>query len=433
MFTKFKRVTCLLAIGLCGVIGCAGENASNTAPPPVAQTLNPDVPQTPEAAVKAVLDGLKASKPIALWNAMTTIQQADFNRMIREFAAKVDPEVWTQTVENLKKFAQVAETKKDLILKSPLLANAKQFKPEDLKTGWDPGLNLLKTVLQSELVDLEKMKNFDGREFFAGTGATLLAQTRTLSHSFKNDPLKQIDELSATVTKQSDRTAKAIVNLGGPKKDSEEIPLVVEDGKWTSDRFTLVQYLINSRLDPLAGRFLPYCLIEWKDDYLADMKRVSKILDQLQAAKTPEAFQTAVSLQVLPFVLQKTVQLSQKPKKLSLLEIRSQSRPKETAMVLVKGDHFADEPGMLELITLFREQAAGGKGMSAGPFKVEETTVFLVSPVSDTDALAKKIHLGKVTKVNVRKNTVWIELPASTTTDKTTADANGANSKPAAP
>src|SRR5580704_14099980 len=433
MFTNIKRVTYLLSIGLCGIIGCAGENASSTATPPAAPALKPDVPQAPDAAVKAVLDGLKASKPIALWNAMTSAQQADFNRMIRDFAAKADPEVWSQTVANLKKLALVAETKKDFILKSPLLASAKQIKLEDLKAGWDPGLKLLKTLLQSELVDRKKMKDFDGGAFFGGTGATLLAQIRTLSHSLKNDPLKQIDEMSATVTKDSDRTATAIVSLGGPKKDSVEIPIGIQDGKWTSDRFMIVQYLLNSRVVPLTGRFLPYSLIEWKDDYLADMKRIGKILDQLQAAKTSDAFDKEVTMRVLPYVLQKSVQFSQKPKRMTMLEVRSLGRPKETAMIVVKGDHFGDEPGMLELIKLFRELAASGKGMSSGPEKIEDSTVFLVSPVSDTDALAKQIHLGTVTKVNVRKNTIWIELPASTMTDKTSADANGANSKSAAP
>ena len=64
-------------------------------------------------------------------------------------------------------------------------------------------------------------------------------------------------------------------------------------------------------------------------------------------------------------------------------------------MVLVNGDHFADEPGMLELLKVFREVAAEGHGMSAGPFIVQETTVFFVSPVSDTEALSKRIHVAK--------------------------------------
>ncbi len=431
MYTQIKLATCCLMIGFCGVMGCADGNAvSNTAAPPK-PVFKPGVPQTAEAAVKTVLDGLKASKPIVVWDAMTTNQQDALNHSVRQFAENADPEVWASTVDNVKKFVKLAETKKDLILKSPMLKNLKQVKPEELKASWDPALKLVKTILNSELVDLEKLKKFDGQEFFAGTGVTLMAQSRELFHAMKNDPLKDLDQLSATVTMTSDTSAKAVVSVGGAGKDSMEIPLTVEDGKWTSERFGLLQYLISNRLDPINQRFLPYHLIEWKGDYLADMKRVGRILDQLQAAKTAEDFQSVVSLQVLPFVLQKTVQLNQKPKPMSTLETRSQGRPKATALIIIKGDHFADEPGMQELIKLCRETAAAGKGMSSGPFKVEDVMTFFVSPVTDTEGFAKNIHNGKVAKVDVRKNTISVDLPTSAASDKTTADAQAAGSKPA--
>lgn len=432
MFGQVKQAACLLSIGLLGIIGCSNASTANTpAAAPPAPVLNAGVPQTPEAAVNAVLDGLKASKPIVVWDAMSSGHQKSLNQMVREFASEVDPEIWTSTVSNLKKFARLAETKKDFILKSPLLAGASQLKPDELKACWESGLNLLKTVLQSELVDQEKMRNFDGREFLAGTGATLFADARALSHTLKNDPLKQIDNLTATVTKTSDQTATAEVNLGGPKNRTVEIPLFIDEGKWTSNHFTLLQYVLNDRLAPLKDRFHPYRVIDWKDGYLADMKRIDKLLDHLQAAKTFDDFQTVVSIQVLPYVLQKTVQLKQKPKQGSVLEDQSHNRPKATAMVLVKGDHFADEPGMLAMIKLFRETAAESKGTFSGPFKVENTTIFFVSPVSDTKGLADKIHEGKITGVDVRKNKIFIELPTSPTTDKSTADADGA-SKPSA-
>jgi hypothetical protein len=429
MFTQIKLTACCLMIGLCGVVGCADGNISNTAGPPKL-VLKPDVAQTPEAAIKALVDGLKASKPIVIWDAMTTNQQDAFNHMIRQFADNVDPEVWASTLDNVKKFVQLAETKKNLILKMPLLKSQKQIKPEDLKAGWDPVLKLVKTILKSELVDLEKLKRFDGREFFDGTGATLLAQAREVSHALKQDPLKVIDQLSATVTKTSDESAMAVLSLG-PGKETLDVPLKVEDGKWTSERIVFVQYLISSRLDPLGARFLPYRLVDWKGEYLADMKRIGKILDQLQTANTPEDFQAVVTLQVLPFVLQKTVQFTKKTKPLTTLEAKSLARPKATALIVIKGDHFADEPGMQELIKLARETAAEGKGMSAGPFKVDEVMIFFVSPVMDTEAFAKKIHNGTVKKVDVRKNTISLELPTTASSDKTTADAQGAASKPA--
>jgi hypothetical protein len=431
MYRQIKLATCCVMLGFCGVVGCADGNAvSNTAAPPK-PVFKPGVPQTAEAAVKTVLDGLKASKPIVVWDAMTTNQQAAFNHSVRQFADNADPEVWASTLDNVKKFVKLAETKKDLLLKSPMLKNLKQVKPEELKASWDPAIKLMETILSSELVDLEKLKKFDGQEFLAGTGATLMAQTREVFHAMKKDPLKDLDQLSATVTVNSDTSAKAAVSVGGAGKDPIEIPLTVEDGKWTSERFGLLQYLISNRLDPINQRFLPYHLIEWKRDYLADMKRVGKILDQLQTAKSADDFDTVVTMQVLPFVLQKTVQFSQKPKRLSTLETRSQGRPKATALIVIKGDHFADEPGMQELIKLCRETAATGKGMSSGPFKVDDVMIIFVSPVTDTEGFAKNIHTGKVGKVDVRKNTISVDLPTSAASDKATADAQAAGSKPA--
>ncbi len=269
------------------------------------------------------------------------------------------------------------------------------------------------------------MKNFDGRAFLEGTGAQFMAQARAYSHSLKNDPLKQIDEWTATVTKGPDNTATARIETANSKEEVIELPLSVQDGKWTSSHFVLVQFLLGQRLAPLIKRMGPYAQVEWRDQYLSDMRRLEKVLDQLQAAKTADEFQTVVSLQVLPFVLQKTVEMNQKTKPISQLEFRSQGRAKATALVIIKGDHFADEPGMLELAKLFRKLASDAKGTTAGPFAVEDWTIFFVNPITDTDALAKMIHVGKTTKVDVKRNKISLELPAAPASDKATADAGG--------
>jgi hypothetical protein len=434
MFTQSRAATSLFVAGILGITGCSQGNAVNTAapPPPPAVVLKPGVPQTPEAAVKAVLDGLKASKPVVVWDAMTSSQQASFNRFVRDLASAPEPEVWSRTVTNLKKLVVLAQTKKEFLLKSPLIKSIKQLKPEELKASWDPGVKLLQTAMNSELVDQEKMKNFDGRAFLEGTGAQFMAQARAFSHSLKNDPLKQIDEWTATVTKGPDNTATARIETANSKEELIELPLSVQDGKWTSAHFGLVQFLLGQRLAPLIKRMGPYAQVEWRDQYLSDMRRLEKVLDQLQATKTADEFQTVVSLQVLPFVLQKTVELNQKTKPLSQLELRSQGRAKATALVVIKGDHFADEPGMLELAKLFRKLASDAKGTTAGPFAVGDSTIFFVNPITDTDALAKMIHVGKTTKVDVKRNKISLELPDAPASDKATADAGG-TPKPSTP
>jgi hypothetical protein len=427
MLNQIRPAALYLSIGVFGIVGCTEGNAVNTAATqPPTQIFNPGVPPTPETAVKAVLDGLKASKPVVVWDAMPVSRQGAFNQMVRDLASTADPEIWKRTVVNLKKVAQLADTKKDFILQSPLVRSVKGIKLEDVKACWAPGLKLFKMILESELVDQEKMKNFDGRAFLEGTGAKLFAQARELSRSLKDDPLKQIDGWNASVQTLPDHTSTAVVDLGGPKKKTMEIPLVVQEGKWTTDRFTLVSFLVADRMNRLITSFRPYYVIEWKDKYLADMRRIERALDQLQAAKTSDDFQAVVSLQVLPYVVQKTLQFSKKAKPVPRLEAQSQSRPMGTAMVLVKGDHFADEPGMLELVKVLRAVAAEGKGALAGPSVVQEMTVFFVNPVTDTDALSKKIHVGKITKIDVRRNKIVLELPVSPPDDKATANADGA-------
>jgi hypothetical protein len=431
MFSQIKQAVCLLSIGVVGILGCSQGNAAKTADPPPQVLLNSDVPQTPEAAVKAVQDGLKASKPVVVWDAMTGTNQAAYNKMVRDIAEQIDPEIWNRTVANLNKLVRLAETKKDFILASPLLQSSKQIDLKDVKANWSPGLNLLKTILQSELVDQEKMKNFDGRAFLEGTGAKLYAQARELTKSMKNDPLKQIDEWKARVVTSSDRSANLTLESPDPKRKPIEIPLIVLEGKWTTDRFQFLPYLVGSRLNPIMNRFRPYELVEWKDEYLADMQRIEKILDQLQAAKTSDDFQGLVSLRVLPYVLQKTVQLNQKPKPWSRLEAASQARPKATVMVIIKGEHFGDEPAMLDLLKVFRAVEASGNGSLSGPLKIDGSTTFLVSPVTDTDGFSKKIQVGKITKIDVKRNTVSVELPLSPADDKATANADGAAKSPA--
>jgi hypothetical protein len=431
MFKQIKQAACFLSIGAFGIVGCSEGNAVNTAAPAQpAQLLSPGVPQTPDAAVQAVLEGLKASKPVVVWDAMASSNQAFLNRLIRNFASAADPEIWNRTVVNLKKAAQLAETKKEFIFQSPLVRSAKGISAEEVKASWDPGLRLLKTILQSELVDQEKMKNFDGRLFLDGTGAQLFAEARAVSRALKNDPLKQIDNWKASVQTISDRSATALVDLARPKKGPIEIPLAVQEGKWTTGQFTLLQFVIVNRVDPISASFRPYCMIEWKDRYLADMRRIERALDQLQAAKTNDDFQAVVALQVLPFVVQKMVQFGQKSKPLSLLESQSQNRTKGTAMVLVKGEHFADEPGMLELMKVFRGISKEEGGVLAGPTNIEGTTAFLVSPVMDANALVQKIHVGKITKIDVKRNKISLELPPSPIDDKATANADGASHAP---
>jgi hypothetical protein len=63
----------------------------------------------------------------------------------------------------------------------------------------------------------------------------------------------------------------------------------------------------------------------------------------------------------------------------------------------------------------------------ADPTNIDGTAAFLVSPVMDADALAQQIHVGKITKIDVKRNKISLELPPSPVDDKATANADGAS------
>ncbi len=116
-----QRYLCLFSVVIVGLVaGCESDTpapptaAAKAATPsaPAAPVLNPDVPQTPELAVSTVVDGLKASKPVALWDALPTKTQQEIDKQLGDAIATVDPEVWQRTVANLKKLVTLLETRK---------------------------------------------------------------------------------------------------------------------------------------------------------------------------------------------------------------------------------------------------------------------------------------------------------------------------------
>ena len=432
MCSGFKQSACLLVMGVLTILGCSGGGGSTATSAPAAPALLPNVPQTPEAAVNTVLDGLKGSKPLVLWDAMAAQQQGNLNNLVRQLAGSIDPEVWQHSVDNLRKLTQLLETKKDLILASPMLKMSKDIKPDQLKANWGPFVALLKTVVDSELVDQSKMKNFDGRAFFEGTGAKLYPHLRELAKSMKNDPFKRIADLKATVTSSTERTAKIALTSSDPKAKPVELNLSISDGKWVADEFGMLYTALILQEARFAAHFRPYELVEWKDDYLKSMDRVGKALDGLQAAKTPADFQAVASQQVLPLLLQTMARLNQKPKPQTDLQLLGFGRGKDTAMVLIPGEHFADEPPMAALTQTFRAWTQERHGLMSGPNPVQGTVAYLVSPVTDINELAKKIGIGKVTRTDVKRNTLTLELPSEAGSGKSAANADAPKSGDAA-
>ena len=235
-----------------------------------------------------------------------------------------------------------------------------------------------------------------------------------------------IDTAKFTVRKQSETTAKLTITLPDPKAKPIELGLTVVDGKWTCTQLnmgaSLAGFFLQAYLDP----FRPYQLIEWKGDYLKNMERLGKILDNLQAAKTSQEFQKVVAGQLFGFALRMADQLGGKKPKRSEIQSVSWDRKANTAMVIVKGLHTFDEPTYHDLTKSLR---AITPDKFRGPLEIEGSTLFIIGPDEAIfDKTLEAIKVGKIASKDKLRDTVSVELPTSLKDEKTTAEAGAKSS-----
>jgi hypothetical protein len=428
-----RRASLLLVCIVMGA-GCSSEATTATtsvtttaaAPKPQpkpAPALSPNVPQTPEAAVQVVFDGLKASKPIVVWDALPPNSQHNVENTIRHYASQIDSEVWNSSVANLKKLATLLETKKEFILASPLWKTGQLPKLDDVKASWDPAVKLLRTVVDSELVDQQKMKAFDARKFLEGSGAKVFAELRALTKTMKSDPLAIIDTAKVSVKRQPNSNSAARVTLQGPDPNAKpiEFGIAIMDNQWTNQQMMMAAnfggVIVGSYFEP----FRPYQLVEWKSDYLKDMKRLGTILDQLQVAKTSDDFQAVMGAQGLPFALQKIAQFRAKRPKVAPLQVQSWDRKAGTSMVVIKGIHTYAEPTYKDLTESVR---ATSPDTFRGPLEVDGMTLLFSGPGSTFDGVVKSIKVGKIVSTDKLRDTVTVELATSLKEQNSTAEAS---------
>jgi hypothetical protein len=430
MFNSMTRLLLLLSMGALVVTGCS-EAAKKT--PPVARpvakepakpVLDSGVPQTPEAAVLAVVDGLKANHPVAFWDAIPRSHRKVAEESVRSLAGTIDQEVWDRTVANLKKLLHLAETKKDWILDNPLVKGNKQFKIEDLKASWEPWVAFLKTVVDSELVDRQRMQHFDGRAFFDGTGAKLYAQARAISHLMNDDFLKRLDGVKTTVEQKSPTEAVLTVELP-PNPHKRDFKLIIAEGQWTADLFRFLDLVARGGTGRVAQLFKPYTVLEWRDKYLKDMERLGKTIDALEAAKTADEFREVMALRVITLGGQIMADFRGMGRELAPWEVLSRGRTKEQAILVVDGQHDGDEPDIFAITKVLRAYTQGKPAsFLSGPDRIGAVTVYMVSPVSDIKALANEIKVGKITQVDVKRNLLKIKVATVPNPDKAAADAS---------
>jgi hypothetical protein len=268
--------------------------------------LKKEPPKTADAAAKAVIAGLEQNKPVTLWDALPASYQKDVNELVHTAAGKADPELWNAGWDLFRKLITVAKTKKDMILKTPALADAKSpVKAAELSRNWDAVVSLLDTIANCELGNIEKAKTLDAGAFLDGTGAKLMTEMQKLSQmlppeKLQDNPWVMLKTVKITPVKAEGDTATLKIEGGG--RPAEEFQFVKVEGKW-----------IPMELAAFWKREMAKAMKEVAEAPKADPKTTAQMLAMVKAlsnamntmieAKTQEEFNMGLAQVLGPFMM----------------------------------------------------------------------------------------------------------------------------------
>ena len=400
----------LCGCGMMGMLGCGGEtsdpveSASSSGGPKSAAGAAADpkaaVPTTvdagePDQAVRAVLEGVRDGKASAIWAFLPSRYQRDINRLVQDFAGRVDAEVWNRTFVTLKRLLEVARSKKELLINNPGLA-LREIDQKQLDEHWPALLGLFDTLLTSELKEVKTLKTFDGKEFFAGTGTRFLEQLRSLSSTDASDPLGGLATSRISVIDRGPETARLqIGEAGTPETPSPPRQFIVIDGQWFPSELAadLDEALRLGRASvesmPRAGT------AESRKSWLAVLDALDTAATALEKADTVESFNKALAdaqLKVIP-----------------LLATSSSNEPRESSVVTtitVVLQGAMDEKARRDHIAVLRT-LANSKDVPDVTSSNDATTVILTTAQS-IQSIVDGIKFGKVTRIDERKRTITV-------------------------
>jgi len=394
------------------LIGCGGDKDAPTKPEnasgPAAESST-GVPETADAAVMRVVRGLQQDHAGAVWDFLPKSYQSDVNSLVSEFASEMDAELWSRGFGLLNKLIKILKDKKEFILGSEQLAQA-PVDAEQLSQNWDTLLQLLTTIVDSDLSDVEKLKTFDGGDYLEHTGGALMRQLAVASKLVPEDPYnsqfkQKLDKVVAKVIETEGDIA--VLELTDPDGMVTKVDFVRVNRKWIPAAMK-ADWPVQIAQMRESVKQMPQMLAAVKPQVMDSIKMVDGLLDQISAAKTQEQFTQAVAAAVLP-VLMAAGPLMGPGDAPNSVEVdgSTSALPSVTVIVNKKLDDEAVDVliGKLAQITDDADNA-----LAIPQSRSDESTSIGVAPVLNLQEFAKRIKFAKVIAVDKAKATVVIEL-----------------------
>lgn len=406
----------LLILGI-SLTGCgsktsapAGSNSAATEPGGAAGPYDPSqIPETADAAVRTVIEGVRQKHPEALWHFLPASFQQDINDLVHEFANRMDPELWSKATALIGKLGRVIREKKELLgaTMSPPQRPGAPVQP----VNYEGVAKLLETLVRSDLGNLEKLRTADAGKILAVTGGQLLEQLQLLSRFGQQEPggLPLDELLRLKIELKSAEGDAALVLVHAPNEPPRETEFVRVEGKWIprslSEGWIETIGLAKARLSILSRE----TLAEQKPRWMTLIASFDEALGQLAAAKTRDEFAAAGSGLYLPAMMLAGM-LQTQPVDADDMpdgeeeESIPEASAKDLVTIVVRGK--LDAGAQNDLLDRFRATLGRGKVAFAEFTGDEESTTFRIGPVPDLDEFSAKLDFLEQLEADANSRTI---------------------------
>lgn len=352
---------------------------------------------TPAGAVQSALAAVQAGKLHTAYDFFPASYQSDIDALVREFARKMDPEIWGELFATLQKGTRVLKEKKSLLMEMLPLEDPQAI--SELSNNWDGLVNSIETLFTSEIADLDKLKEANSRRFLETTGNKFFSDLKALSSVAGPNPIDQLSQVQVEVV--SEDADVAVLKISSPNRpdDVEESTFVKQNGKWLPQSLasTWEDSMIQAR-EQLA-EISPEAIAAQKPAVLQSLKVIGGAFEEMLKAETPEEL-TGASFPLLivgPQLGNTLGGMFSRP-----------STPSDGVTIIVVGE--LEEDAQTKLLTDLEElsdrpeisvyslSASGGE------------TIITLKPVKDPLAFAEKLTFAKTKTVDLPNRTIRIEL-----------------------
>lgn len=406
----------LFLIGTLPLLSGCGSSAQQAGPP-----------EGPAESMQYLMQGVADQKMEVVWEFLPASYQSDVNGLAHQFADKMDPEIYNEMFAIAQRVAKLLQDKKEYILKNKMLESPKTS-PEEVAKYYDPSVDILASLANSDLSTIEKLKTFDGGKFLSTSGSQIAKDFATISGLMpqkEGDPgfIEKLKQAKVTLVSAEGDQATIKIEVPG-EQTKEEVMVKVED-KWIPQTLAKNWKSKIESAQQSLDKLKPEDITSKKDQAMAGFKQLNATLAQLENAKTEKEFNEQFTNQVRP--------LAQMAPMLLMLGAAAVMEQGFSDAAAARGGVMAGSPGEAKpinpntmisivvnkklspgeqdpIIDEILQSANDTESLQVIPTVDGEITTFKVYPVEDIEAFSKKIKFGKPSKVDTDSRSITVEL-----------------------